>query len=276
MRFPFLSLQSASAGWRRLACAVIGFAAVLLMTACSSRVDLLASIAEADANEVIAALAKAGISADKIAGKEGMVGIQVDKSQSARAVDVLRSQGLPKEQFAGLGQVFQKTGLISSPLEERARYLAALSQDLSATLTRIDGVLFARVHLVLPERGQGTDSDIPSSAAVFIKHQSDVDLEVVQPQVRRLVVNSIPDLATERVSVVLIPSAVTKSTAKNDWSTFLGYRVEPSAAQNLGLMMSGLALVCLLALAAAGFMAWRYILVPRQRAAAADARGGGA
>lgn len=244
------------------------------MAACGGgKVDLLASIAEADANEVIAALVNAGIVATKVSGKEGMVGIQVEQSQSARAVDTLRSMGLPREQFAGMGQVFKKDGLISSPLEERARYLYALSQDLSGTLARIDGVLFARVHLVLPERGSGSDADIPSSAAVFIKHQREADLEVLQPQVRRMVVNSIPDLTTERVSVVLVPSSAAKPTAKADWVSFMGYRIEPGGAQALGTTLGILVLLTLASLGGAGYLVWQHILLPRRQAKGGQQQG---
>lgn len=249
---------------------VIGFVLTLALWGCGARVDLLASIAEADANEVIAALINAGIVADKVPGKEGMVGIRVQPSQAATAFEVLRSQGLPREQFAGMGQVFKKDGLISSPLEERARYLYALSQDLSGTLARIDGVLFARVHLVLPQRGPVNEADTPSSAAVFIKHQKDADIAVLQPQVRRMVVNSIPDLAPERVSVVLIPSTRPEPSRNNEWVQFMGYRIEPAAAGTFGTIVAVMGLLTVLSLAGVGYLAWQYILLPRRRAAKAS------
>lgn len=230
----------------------------LTLAACGAKVDLMASIAEADANEVIAALASAGITASKVSGKEGMVGIQVPQKDTARAVDTLRQLGLPRESFTGMGQVFQKSGLISSPLEERARYLYALSQDLSATLTRIDGVVFARVHLVLPEKGSALEKDSPSSAAVFIKHRPQFDLEVLQPQVRRMVVNSIPGLTAERVSIVLIPSAAPSAAAKlpamaNVW----GIAVAPEAAGALTGLLWGLVLALALTVAGLAALAWR-------------------
>jgi type III secretion protein J len=153
---------------------------------------------------VLAALQIAGISAEKIAGKEGMVGVSIDAEQVGLAVTLLREKGLPRERFAGMGQVFKKEGLISSPLEERARYLYALSQELGATLTQIDGVIVARVHVVLPERGISGEVGIPSSAAVFIKHQDGYNLDTVLPQVRRLVTNSIPGLTADKVSIVLV------------------------------------------------------------------------
>jgi type III secretion protein J len=227
------------------------------LAGCGAKVDLLASIAEADANDIIAALSGAGIQATKVSGKEGMVGIQVDAKNSAKAVDTLHQLGLPRETFSGMGQVFQKSGLISSPLEERARYLYALSQDLSSTLTRIDGVLFARVHLVLPEKGSALDKDSPSSAAVFIKYRPEYDLEMLQPQVRRMVVNSIPGLSTERVSVVLIPGAVKADAKATQWQSVWGISVHPDSASTLRIALwSALALVLAL-LAAAAFLAWR-------------------
>ena len=238
----------------------------LSVAACTSSVELLTAIPEADANEVIAALVNNGIPAQKVPGKEGMVGVKVDAPMAARAVDTLRVLGLPREQFSGMGQVFKKDGLISSPVEERARYLSALSQDLSATLSRIDGVLFARVHLVLPERGPANEADTPSSAAVFIKHQKDVDMELLQPQVRRLVVNSIPNLAAERVSIILVPSSASKQSVQLVWTTLLGYRVESTAASPLGLALLALGILSLAGLAGSGFLAWKYIIEPRRQA----------
>jgi type III secretion protein J len=182
-------------------------ATLALVAACSGRVELVAAVAEAEANEALAALLAANVKAEKIPGKEGMVGIHVAQSQVAQAVDVLKARGLPRERHAGMGEVFKKEGLISSPLEERARYVFALSQELSGTLSRLDGVIVARVHVVLPERSPAGEETTPSSAAVFIKHHADASLDTVQPQIRRLVTNSIPGLSGERVSLVLVPAA---------------------------------------------------------------------
>lgn len=176
------------------------------LTACETRVELISSVSESEANEALAALLDGGIKAGKIPGKEGMVSLDVAQGEVSKAIGILRVEGLPRERYAKMGEVFRKEGLISSPLEERARYIWALSQEISATVSQIDGVVKARVHVVLPERSAGGDPSLPSSAAVFIKHKAGVNLEESVSQIKRLVANSIPGLNGEKVSVILIAS----------------------------------------------------------------------
>lgn len=239
---------------------VVGLLAVFI-AACGNKVELMASMPETDANEVLAALSGAGISASKISGKEGMVGLAVDAAEVGRAVDLLRAKGLPRERFAGMGEVFKKEGLISSPLEERARYIYALSQELRGTLTQIDGVLAARVHVVLPERGSAGDPNTPSSAAVFIKHQEGYNLDAVQPQIRKLVTNSIPSLTQDKVSIVLIAAQTPPpgSDARNE--------ATPAAPRGVPFGTVVVLLVFLVAsLGVAGFLAWKFWWPTRKQA----------
>lgn len=179
----------------------------LALAACGGSVELLGNLHEAEANEVVAALAEAGITARKQPGKDGAVNVAVGQSDIAKSLSVLRDAALPRERRATMGDVFRKEGLISSPLEERARYLWALSQELSETISQVDGVLKARVHVVLPERGVGGEPPMPSSAAVFVKHRRSHNMDSVVPEMRRLVASSIPGLAAEKVTVVLVPAA---------------------------------------------------------------------
>lgn len=180
---------------------------VVFLAACGGQVELLAQISESEANEVLAALIPAGIKAEKIPGKEGAVGVRIDAAQVAKALDILRAQGLPRERYARIGDVFKKEGLISSPTEERARLTFALSQELANTISHIDGVIMSRVHVVLPEKANFGESATPSSAAVFIKFRDTYSIEPLVPQVKRLVSNSIAGLSYDKVTVVLIPSA---------------------------------------------------------------------
>ncbi|GAA4348458.1 SctJ family type III secretion inner membrane ring lipoprotein Bsc [Variovorax defluvii] len=186
---------------RALICAL----AACVLAGCEGSVQLFANLNERDANEVLASLKEAGIDARKLPGKEG-INLEVSQPVAARAIEHLNAEGLPRERRSNMGDVFRKEGLISSPLEERARYLWALSQELSETISQIDGIVRARVHVVLPERSAGSDPAMPSSAAVFVKHRRSVHLEESIPQIRRLVASSIPGLQIEKVTVVLVPT----------------------------------------------------------------------
>src|SRR5690349_19520927 len=90
----------------------IFFALIACVVACSNQVELLSEIPEVEANEVLATLLDSGIKASKLTGKEGIVSIVVDQSQVAKAITTLRIEGLPRERYAKMGDVFRKEGLI--------------------------------------------------------------------------------------------------------------------------------------------------------------------
>ncbi len=241
---------------RRWRCLCVG-CIVLLLGACGSRVELLSQVSESQANDVIAALAGQGISAEKISGKEGAMSVQVPEDRIAHAIEIIRAAGLPREPFARMGDVFKKDGLISSPTEEHARMVFALSQELSATISKIDGVIYAQVHVVLPEHAGFGESGNPSSAAVFIKYQDTASLEEVVPQIRRLVANSIPGLTYDKVSVELVPSAPQISgagAAAGPLDSVWSIQVAADSAGLLRLLLGGLTAGMFAACAGLGFV----------------------
>lgn len=182
------------------------------LSACGDKVELHRQLSEQEANEVIAALADKYIQSQKVSGKDG-VSVQVSATDINRAVRTLEAVGLPRRARATLGDTFRKEGVISTPLEERARYIYALSQELEATLSNIDGVIVARVHVVLPERVAPGEPVQPASASVFSKHDTRLDPDNVMPRIRRMVASSIPGMTTaegntQKLSVVFLPAAV--------------------------------------------------------------------
>jgi len=180
-------------------------ALVLALAGC--KVELYSGLNETEANEIVAALADGRIAARKehVDGADWQV--QVDEDRVGAALELLRAQGLPTQHYASMGDMFQKQGLVSTPAEERMRYIFAVSQELSRTLRSIDGVVEARVHVVIPQDDPLSDKVRPSSAAVFIKHRPDVDLRLLAPAVKDLVAHSIEGLQYDNVSLFLQPAA---------------------------------------------------------------------
>ena len=175
----------------------------MLLTGCSEETTLHSQLEERQANLVMAALLDAGICCRKKAGEENTWNVMIDSRDFAAAVNLLESRGLPRRQYQGVTEVFKKTGMVSSPSEERIRFMDALAQDLSRTIACIDGVLDARVHVVLPENDPFAKNTLPSSAAVAIRSRWNADIEVLIPQIKSLVKNAIEGLQYEKITVTV-------------------------------------------------------------------------
>lgn len=178
--------------------------ALVLLAGCNEQ-ELYSKQTERSANEMVAALRQAGLKADK-KGAEGGFAVITSSNDFSRAMQVLETRGLPRAAYDSLGKVFKPNGFVSTPLEERARWVHATSEELSNTLATIDGVITARVHLVMPERNPLVDKVRPSAASVLIKHRADKDLSALTSQIKALVVNGIEGLAYDNVTVALVPA----------------------------------------------------------------------
>jgi type III secretion protein J len=237
----------------RLVAALLG---CLSLVAC--KVDLYTNLDERQANEMVAALVNSGIPAERTLAKNGKLSISIDQQRFAEAVEVLRSAGLPRDAFSSLGDVFKNDGLVSSPIQERARLIFALSQELAQSVSSIDGVLSARVHLALPENDLLKRTLLPSSASVFIRYRADAPVPALVPQIKMLVTNGVEGLSYDKVSVVLVPVASEVVEAPRDkLDTFLGLRLDQSSkTQALTIAVSAGALILTLAAALAA-LAWQ-------------------
>jgi len=180
----------------------VALSSLLLLAGCKT--ELFASLPENEANEVVGLLMEAGMPASKVT-KDGGSAIMVEERDFARAVALLKQHGLPRKQFQNIGEVFQQNGLVSSPMQERARFLWALGQELSSTISQIDGVLTARVQVVLPDNDLMRREPSPSSASVFIRHDARSQAAKLVPQIKALVAGSVEGLSYDKVSVILVP-----------------------------------------------------------------------
>ncbi len=178
-------------------------AAALLLAGCDKETTLHAGLEERQANLVMAALLDAGITCHKEPGEEGTWNVMVAEAKFAQAVNLLERQGLPRQSRQGIAEVFKKTGMISSPSEERIRFMDALAQDIARTISMIDGVVDARVHVVLPENDPFARNALPSSAAVAIRSRWDADLTDIVPSVKGLVKNAIEGLSHDKIQVTI-------------------------------------------------------------------------
>jgi type III secretion protein J len=244
--------------WPRWAQRVLVLLVALLLTACEA--ELYNNLDQRQANEMVATLQQRGIPAQRMAVKGGLFTVVVDKARFADAINILKEAGLPKQEFQSMGQVFKKDGLVSSPTQERAQMIFALSQELSRTVSEIDGVLSARVHLVLPENDPLRQQLVPSSASVFIRHRSTTPVGNLVPQVKMLVANGVAGLSYDKVSVVLVPVDSQKPVPVGqdlEMVSFFGMWIQRDNLTQAWIMFLGLVVLVLLLAGALGFVLFR-------------------
>jgi type III secretion protein J len=189
--------------WRLYSALVVTF---LALAGCG-RVDLYSNLSEQQANEVTAVLIGTEIDADKNLTDAKAWRVRIYKADFPRAMDVLEQAGLPRDKFMSMSEAFKKEGFISSPLEERARFIAATAQELERTISLMVGVLEARVHLAMPERDPLTDKIVPPSASVFVKYSKDAKLGDTGgvANIKAIVKDAVEGLAADRITVVALP-----------------------------------------------------------------------
>ncbi len=242
-------------------CAMAGLVMSAALLLCGCDTELYANLPEREANAMLAALDDQGIPATRVQQEDGRIAIHVDKGRFAEAVRVLEGAGLPHRQFESMGQVFKRDGLVVSPTQERAQMLYALSEELSETVSEIDGVVSARVHVVLPSSDPLRRDAQPSSASVFIRHEPALAVGPLVPRIKSLVAGSVAGLSYDRVSVVTVAvPGEAASVGDGRLVHFMGLAMAPSSVTRAGWTFGLLGLLA----AAFGAVAAAFVLRRQQ------------
>jgi type III secretion protein J len=222
---------------------------------------VLHGLDEPAANEALAALERAGIGSEKVPEEGGQTSgagaafaLRVSRGDAARALDVLRVRGLPRERRHGFAEVYAQASLIPTASEERARYLEATAGEIERTLETAEGIISARVHLVMEEADPLSIDAKPRTgarAAVLIK-AAQGRTPLAEADVQKLVAGSVPGLDPRAVAVVVTPAPESTEGSLGPLAAVGPLRVTPSsrapliAAFALGLGVIGVLATLLL------------------------------
>lgn len=114
----------------------------------------------------------------------------------------LATQGLPKGGGVGF-EIFDKTNLGVTDFTQRVNYIRALEGELNRTITNMDIIQEARVHLVLPKKELYEERQQEPTASVLLKLKPDGKLSYDQIKaIVHLVSSSVEGLKPVNVTVV--------------------------------------------------------------------------
>jgi len=137
----------------------------------------------------------------KLDETNGEVKVPADQLHATRIM--LASQGLPKTDEAGFEMLDKQQGFGTSQFMEKARYHRALEGELARSISNLDAVDYARVHLAIPKQSVFIRDRRPPSASVMVNlFPGKVLGETQISSVVHLVASSIPDLTPGKVTVV--------------------------------------------------------------------------
>ncbi|MBX9764636.1 MAG: flagellar M-ring protein FliF [Pseudomonadaceae bacterium] len=178
----------------------IGFAVVLWSQQPDYR-PLYGSLDGMDASQVMETLAAADI---KYTVEPNSGALLVKADDLARARMRLAAAGVsPRDNSVGFEILDQEQGLGTSQFMEATRYRRGLEGELARTVSSLNNVKAARVHLAIPKSSVFVRDERKPSASVLVELYSGRGLEPSQVMaIVNLVASSVPEMDKSQVTVV--------------------------------------------------------------------------
>ena len=145
-------------------------------------------------------LQKAGMSVE-IDAATGSVSVPNDLYHQAKMV--LSSQGIPATSTDGFAMIRDQQSMGTSQFIEQKRYQLAIEEELAHSISSIQAVQSARVHLAVPKQSVFVRNRVEPTASVILNLAQGRRLSEAQAQaVVHMVASSVPYLEAQNVSVV--------------------------------------------------------------------------
>src|SRR5690606_23842087 len=174
--------------------------AVVLWSQSTPMSALYTGLADRDAAEIVALLDSTGVRYELDAAT-GSVLVPADSKYDVRMQ--LATAGLPRGEGFGVEQMPERTSFGQTPFMESALYAHAIENELARTISSLQPVEAARVHLALPPRSAFVRQRREPSASVMLRLYPGRRLDRGQIEaVVHLVASSVPELDPAKVTVV--------------------------------------------------------------------------
>ncbi|MGQ9819216.1 MAG: flagellar basal-body MS-ring/collar protein FliF [Candidatus Kapaibacteriales bacterium] len=153
--------------------------------------------------------------------EDGGTTILVDKNKVQDLRISLASEGIPETGIVGY-ELFDKTNLGMSEFVQKVNFRRALEGELARTISSLQGIKKARVHLVIPEKAIFEKDQKEPTASVTLQLSNDKGLSRLNIRgIQNLVASSVEGLSPNNVIVVDHRGKILSEIEK-DPNSFLG------------------------------------------------------
>lgn len=186
-----------------IASVAVAFAIVMWMWSKDSSADyrpLFSRLDPATAGNVIEALEQQGIKY-KVDANSGLILVDAEQVHVARMK--VAELAMPTDQTKGFEIMDAEQPLGTSQFVENTRYQRSIEGELARTITSINSIRSARVHLAIPKKTVFVRDAVHPSASVFVDVYAGRTVETAQVKaIMNLVASSVPGMLAEHITVV--------------------------------------------------------------------------
>lgn len=181
--------------------ALILFFVFISVRVSSPRMELLyADLSQADSAQIATKLQENGI-AYEISLDGGR--ITAPSNEIGKARMLLAAEGLPNGGSLGYELFDEQSGFGTTNFVQNVNMVRALEGELARTISSLENIRSARVHVVLPQRELFSREQREASASVFLGIRPGKNLSREQIlSIQSLVSSAVPELETDSVSVI--------------------------------------------------------------------------
>ena len=129
-------------------------------------------------------------------------GIKVPQSEIDRIRIMLSQEGLPQKGVVGW-EHFDNKDFTRTEFEQEIQRMRAIQGEIGRTISAIDGVTSARVHIVQPKTSLFVRQEKKPTASIYLKTRRGFDLDQKQIKgIQHLVSNAVEGLKPNQISII--------------------------------------------------------------------------
>lgn len=151
----------------------------------------------------------------------------VPQNEIGKARMLLAQAGLPNGGSMGYELFDKQSGFGTTSFVQNINQVRALQGELAKTISSLDPVQYAKVHIVLPQRELFSRDNREASASVTLKLAASSRLSTQQIYgVQNLVANAVPGLSPKNVTIIDTEANLLARGDESDGDTVMGLKAE--------------------------------------------------